>query len=68
MNNDQVQEPHQDVQGGKKNESSNSIGPEYNNPILFRGWNFLSVSLGTILILNSIGGSNHFRFPLVHER
>jgi hypothetical protein len=59
MNNDQIQEPYQNVKGGKKNESSNSIGYEDNNPILFGGWNLFSVSLGTILILNSIGRSNH---------
>jgi hypothetical protein len=54
---------------GEKDESSNSIGHEYYHLILIGGWNLFSVSLGTkILILNSIGGSNHFQFPLVHGR
>ncbi len=68
INNDQTQKPHQDVQGGKKDESSNSIGHEDYYPILIGGWNLFSVSLGTKnFILNSIKRSNHFQFPLVHE-
>jgi hypothetical protein len=33
MNNDQVQEPHQDIQDKEKDESSNSIGHEDYHPI-----------------------------------
>jgi hypothetical protein len=56
IDNDGVQEPHQDVQDGGKDESSNSIGHEDYHPILIGEWNLPRVSLGiTILILISIG-------------
>jgi hypothetical protein len=69
ISNDRAQRPHQDIKGREKDESFNFIGHEDYHFILIGGWKFFSVSLGTrILILNSIGGSNHPRFPLVHER
>ncbi len=56
IDNDGVQEPHQDVQDEGKDESSNSIGHEDYHPILIGEWNLPRVSLGIrILILISIG-------------
>jgi hypothetical protein len=56
IDNDGTQEPHQDVQNGGKDESSNSIGHEDYHLILIGEWNLLRVSLGIrILILISIG-------------
>ncbi len=56
IDNDGTQEPHQDVQDGGKDESSNSIGHEDYHPILIGKWNLPRVSLGIrILILISIG-------------
>jgi hypothetical protein len=45
IDNDGAQEPHQDVQDGGKDESSNSIGHEDYHPILIGEWNLLRVSL-----------------------
>jgi hypothetical protein len=56
IENDEAQEPHQYVQDGGKDESSNSIGHEDYHPILIGKWNLPRVSLGIrILILISIG-------------
>jgi hypothetical protein len=63
IDNDGTQEPHQDVQDGGKDESSNSIGHEDYHPILIREWNLPRVSLGIrILILISIGEKTIFDF------
>jgi hypothetical protein len=68
IGNDRAQGPYQNVQSRKNDESFNSIGHEDYHVILIRGWKPLSVSLNIrILILNSIGRSNHSRFLLVHE-
>jgi hypothetical protein len=56
INNNGAQEPHQDVQNGGKDESSNSIGHEDYHPILIGEWNLPHVSLGIrIFILIFIG-------------
>jgi hypothetical protein len=56
IDHDGVQEPHQDVQDGENDRSSNSIGHEDYHPILIGEWNLPRVSLGIrIFILISIG-------------
>jgi len=68
ISNDGLQGQNQNVRGRENDESSNSIGHEDYHLILIGGWKPLNISLGTrILILNSIGKSNHSRFLLVHE-
>ncbi len=68
ISNDQTQWPHQNIQGKKKDESSDSIGHEDYHPILIAWLKPFSVSLGLKnFILKSIGGSNHFLFPSIHE-
>jgi hypothetical protein len=69
IDNDWTQKPHQNIKGKEKDESSNSIGHEDYHFIFIGGWKPLIFSLGTkIHILNSIEGSNHSQFSLVHER
>ncbi len=68
ISNDQAHRPHQNIQGREKDDSSNSISHEECYLILIRVWKILNVLMGTrILIQNSIWGSNHYWFPLIHE-